>query len=116
MSGDGDSFPVRVEFLGKFIGEWDLGRGDYRAFQIGPIVEVVAIGETQGNVRVKLAASAIAVFPPEYALLFFTPEIVLPAQIPFVVSASFRASEPVGKIVIRDADGRHDVPVDQSPT
>jgi hypothetical protein len=33
---------------------------------------------------------------------------------PFAVTASFQASDPVARVVVADADGRHEVNVEQA--
>ncbi|WP_315795853.1 hypothetical protein [Bradyrhizobium sp. SZCCHNRI3043] len=67
------------------------------------------------NTEVKLVRSAITLFPPEHVLLFLLPEIGLPMEKPFTVTASFMAQERVDKVTVWDKRGKHDVKVVQAP-
>jgi hypothetical protein len=115
LLGDEDPFPLRLK-SGAIVGKWTAGRGEYHAFQVGPIVELVASGKTSDfNTRVKLVQTPLRIFPPQYILLFLVPEITLPTEMPFTVPASFLSEEPIKTIVVWDADGKHQVPVIHSP-
>ncbi len=54
----------------------------------------------------------IDVYPPEF-ILYWEPPGGLAADMmtPFAVQASFSADEAVKHVVVRDADGAHEVPV-----
>jgi hypothetical protein len=113
--GDGDPFPLLIKANLKVAGKWELGRAKYIALQIGPFVELVATGSTQFNVQVRLVAAPITIFPPQFGLFFFTPEITLPAEKPFSISTSFASKDAINKVVVWDADGKHDVVVFHAP-
>jgi hypothetical protein len=109
--GGSEPFPLDLKIKGKSGGKWIKGKGSYGALQIGPFVELVAVGTTPDfNMKVKLAMSPLTIFPPQ-----FVPEITLPAEKPFWVDASFFSGDPVAEIIVWDADGRHVVPVTQAP-
>ncbi|QIO98355.1 hypothetical protein [Bradyrhizobium symbiodeficiens] len=113
--GDGDPIPwAKKDAVPP--GRWEPGIADYFAVQVGPFVDVTAQGMVSySNTEVKLFRSAITVFPPEYVLLFQLPQIGLPMQKPFTVTASFMATERVSKVVVWDKKGEHDVEVVQAP-
>ncbi len=119
--GDDDPYPLElpIESEGKKAGTWELWEGRYRAFQIGPIVEVSATFYMPYlNSEARLFTSPIAVFPPEFSLYLFRPEIVLPAQPPeseFSTKASFISASRIASINIWDRNGRQTIPVTQSP-
>jgi hypothetical protein len=111
-AGDEDPFPLKLTVKGKGAGKWIKGKGSYGALQIGPFVELVAVGTTPDfNMKAKLVMSPLRIFPPQFGLFFFVPEITLPAEKPFWVDASFFSDDPVADIIVWDADGRHVVPV-----
>jgi len=112
-----DPFPLSPKLAGKAAGKWEPGVGSYVAYQIGPFVELIASGMTSNfNTEVKLVRSVLTVFPPEYVLMFYLPEISLPAEKPFAVTASFLSKEPIGKVIVWDKKGKHEVAVIQSPS
>jgi hypothetical protein len=106
LARDGDSFP-----LASSGGTWVIGRGTFSAFQFQSLVTLFAAGTTRFNYEVKLVASPLTVFPPQFGLFFLVPEIVLPAERPFAVDAQFFSKDKVSKITCWDADGRHEVSV-----
>jgi hypothetical protein len=127
MAGDGDPFPLAKAGKDPFPlppkgsvfaftsadGRWVKGVGKFSAFQIETLVTVVATGMTRFNYQVKLVASPLTVFPPQYGLFFLVPDIVLPAERPFAVDAHFFAQGVVPNVICWDADGSHDVKVVQ---
>jgi hypothetical protein len=90
-----------------------LGRGSYKAYQFGQRVTVVASG-MRPNLQtiVTLETLPMTIFPPQYGLFFTDPDIVSPAMFPFDVEAHFHAEEIIRSVVVYDADGKHDVPVE----
>ena len=74
---------------------------------------IAAVGMVRLNYDVKLVAAPIRIFPPQYGLFFLVPDIVLPAERPFVVEAHFFSKEKVPTVICWDANGRHDVKVVQ---
>ncbi|WP_372424067.1 hypothetical protein [Salinarimonas chemoclinalis] len=105
-----------VTSAGGDIGRWVKGRGTYMASQTGSVVELTAQGSLPSfNMEAKLVQSQLTIFPPEFALLFFQPEVRLPAFKPFQVSTTFVAAEAIAELVVYDADGQHRVPVQAAP-
>ncbi len=93
--------------------EPELGVGDYSAEQVSGTVIVHATGDTpSAGYRVWLEKSMIDVYPPEF-ILYWEPPGGLAADMmtPVAVHASFSADEAVKHVVVRDADGAHEVPV-----
>lgn len=116
LDGEGP-FPLGPKVDGKTAGNWKPGVGNYLAYQIGPFVELVAHGMTSNfNTEVKLVRSALTVFPPEYILMFLVPDVSLPAEKPFTVTASFLSKVAQGKVIVWDQKGKHEVAVIQSPS
>jgi hypothetical protein len=114
--GGTEPFPLALKIKGNGAGKWIKGKGSYRGLQIGPFVELIAVGTTPDlNMIARLVMSPLRIFPPQFGLFFFVPEITLPAEKPFIVDTSFFSEEPIADIVVWDADGRHSVPVSQVP-
>lgn len=117
--GDEDPFPLfplELMLKGKGAGHWIKGRGKYFGLQIGPFVELIAVGTTPDfNMQVRLVASPLRIFPPQFGLFFFVPEITLPAEKPFTVTATFFSQDHIANVTIWDADGQHVVPILQAP-
>ena len=90
-----------------------LGKGSYKAYQFGQRVTVVASG-MRPNLQtiVTLEVLPMEIFPPEYGLFFTDPDIVSPALFPFHVEAHFHSEQGIRSVVVYDAAGRHDVPVE----
>src|ERR1700743_193362 len=54
--GDEDAYPLRQKINDAVIAKWTAGLGNYKASQIGPLVEIVATGVVNNfNTQVKLA-------------------------------------------------------------
>jgi len=88
---------------------------EYRGFQKHGVVTVVVYGshDTSGF-KVTLQQKPIEIFPPQYYLFHESPSgISLPVVTPFVVSAHFRSSNAIDKVVIEDGRGCHDVAIEQ---
>jgi len=86
---------------------------EYRGFQKQGVVTVVAYGshDTSGY-KVMLQQKPIKIYPPQYYLVHERPTgIALPMVTPFVVSAHFRSTETITKVVVEDARGCHDVDI-----
>ena len=108
IAGDGDPFPWAS--LGS---RWVKGTGTFSAFQFQSLVTIAAMGMVRLNYAVKLVAAPIRIFPPQYGLFFLVPDIVLPAERPFVVEAHFFSKQKVPSVICWDAKGRHDVKIVQ---
>jgi hypothetical protein len=95
---------------------WEIApTGTYSAKQAAGHVTITAKGEnpTAGH-EVKLMQGMLKIWPPQYVLIRKRPA-GMAAQVvtPFEVTASFKASEPVKQVVVRDGAGRHEVTVGQ---
>ena len=103
-----------VALDGEDLGRWIKGAGTYTATQAGSIVTLIATGTLPStNMRAELVQTQIALFPPEFALLFFVPDIQLPMTRDFERHSSFVSESPVDTLVVYDASGRHEIRVDQ---
>lgn len=89
----------------------------YRAEQVPGAVLIFAHGvhATSGYV-VFFEKLPIDVFPPEFSLWHVTPSgIVLEVITPFTRYTSFKTTKKVDTVVIYDANGKHEVEVEQVP-
>jgi hypothetical protein len=88
------------------------GEGTCKTEQAPDIVSLVAEGEhNMGGYEVFLEQSSPWIYPPEYALLDVDPTGPVAAAItPFVAQPSFGAAEPIERVIVRDATGRHEPP------
>lgn len=111
MRGDEDPFPLFKSREAK----WEPGRGTYRANQIGAAVIIIASGSAPIGTDVHLIQSPIEIFPPQFGLFFRRHRSPQPSEVPFDVTATFYSKEQVKTVIVRDADGRHEVRVDQTP-
>ena len=93
----------------------ESGRGAYTAFQAKGYVNVLAVGYTPTpGYRVWLQLRPPDVFPPQYELLWLPPDGAAPLVLtPFQVTTSFRSPEPVNTVTVFDAEGGHEVQVEQ---
>src|ERR1700740_2377454 len=68
-----------------------LGAGTYKANEIAGVVTITGQGTVPTlNTVAQLVQLPLMIWPPRYALYFTSPEIVLPATRPFIVSATFQ--------------------------
>lgn len=95
----------------------DLCRGDYRANQIGASVIVIAYGSHPvAGYEVWFQDLPDAVFPPPFELRHRKPhDPTAQVETPFVVWTSFTSGQPVKTVTVRDADGGHEIEVEQTP-
>jgi hypothetical protein len=99
----------------KGTGGSDLGRAGYRAEQARDAVIIFAFGwhPTPGYTDF-FEQSPIDVFPPEFIFRSIPPGGMVPQVLtPFAIWMMFGASEPIKTVTIHDADGPHEVPVEQ---
>jgi hypothetical protein len=85
----------------------------YTAVQQRGEVVIRAKGENpSAGYETKFMQSMLRIWPPQYVLIRKRPA-GMAAQVvtPFEVTASFKAAEPVGQVVVRDGMGRHEVKV-----
>ena len=96
-------------------GGWDLGRASYQALQTQDTVIVFAFGwhPTPGYTDF-FEQSPIDVFPPEFIFHSIPPGIPVPQVLsPFAIWVMFGATDPIKNVRVHDADGAHEVPVEQ---
>ena len=96
-------------------GGGDLGRASYRAEQAQDTVIVFAFGwhPTPGYADF-FEQSPIDVFPPEFIFRSIPPGGFWPQVLtPFAIWVAFGASEPVKTVTVHDADGPHQITVEQ---
>lgn len=95
----------------------ELGRAGYRAEQARDAVIIFAFGwhPTPGYVDF-FEQSAIDIFPPEFIFRTIPPGGMQPQVLsPFSIWVMFGATEPIKTVTVHDADGPHEVPVEQMP-
>lgn len=116
-AGDEDPYPLVYPLSTGSSGSWIRGKGIYRAYQIGPVVQIVASGEVNSSIlEARLIPSALSVFPPEFGLYFLVTEIRLPVVLPFTTPpATFLAEGRIETVAVWDTDGKQVIAVTQSP-
>jgi hypothetical protein len=89
----------------------------YRAEQVPGMVLIFADGiHATSGYTVFFEQSPLDVFPPEYQLWHVKPSgIVLEVLTPFTVYTSFKTTGKIERVVVHDANGRHEVEVEQVP-
>lgn len=94
-------------------GRGELCMAQYNAIQAGGEVVLFATGvHPTAGYQVSFRKLAITVFPPEFRLEHVAPSGPTAQVItPFSESTRFPATEPVERVVVHDAKGRHEVPV-----
>ena len=97
--------------------DWEMGTAAYRARQEGGMVTITANGRNRsGGFKVQLAREPMKIFPPKFALYQKRPEgMATQAITPFTLCVSFKASQGVGAVMVRDNNGEHRVPVETAP-
>ncbi len=107
--------PPRIRGLGE---GWELAPGGatYMASQTQGEVILKATGEhPTGGYETKLVMSPLRIYPPQWMLAVQKPDgPATQAMTPFEVTASFQAREPVKAVHVSDAEGKHEVAVDQA--
>lgn len=93
-----------------------LGRASYRAEQVPNAVIIFATGwhPTAGYVDF-FEQSSLRIYPPQFILRTIPPVIAPQVLTPFAIWVMFGASEPVEMVTVHDADGPHEIKVEQSP-
>lgn len=95
----------------------ELGRATYSAQQVPGAVIIFANGchPTSGYIDF-FEQSPLRIFPPQFIFRTIPPTgIVLPVLTPFSIWVMFEASEPVETVTVYDADGAHEIKVEQVP-
>jgi hypothetical protein len=93
----------------------DLGRASYHAIQSRDTVIIFAFGShpTPGYTDF-FEQSPIEIFPPEFIFHSIPPGVPVPQVLaPFAIWVMFGATDPVKNVTVHDADGAHEVPVEQ---
>ena len=96
-------------------GGTDLGRATYRAEQARDAVIIFAFGwhPTPGYTDF-FEQSPIDIFPPQFIFKSIPPYGVVPQVLtPFAIWVMFGANEPIKTVTVHDADGPHEIPVEQ---
>lgn len=90
-----------------------LGRGTYKAFRLGAQIAIQAEGNLPNhNDRADIVQMPWRILPPQFALFFVQAPISLPAVRPFRVVEVFGYPSRAAAVTVRDADGRHVVPIE----
>ena len=95
----------------------DLGRATYRAEQAHDAVIIFAFGwhPTPGYTDF-FEQSPIDIFPPQFIFKSIPPYGIVPQVLtPFAIWVMFGATEPIKTVTVHDADGAHEIPVEQMP-
>ena len=94
-----------------------LCSAEYRAQQVPGAVLIFADGiHATSGYQVFFEQLPIEIFPPEFSLWHVAPSgIVLEVLTPFTTYTSFKSSGKIERVVVHDADGRHEVEVEQVP-
>ena len=114
--GDSKDDPATRPILGIPAG-WELvPKATYSATQKSGEVTIKATGENPtAGCQTKLYQSPLRIWPPQWMLARKRPDGVAAQVItPFDVSASFKSTDPVKSVKVRDAAGDHDVTVEQA--
>ena len=95
---------------------WEPGTAAYRARQEGDSVTITATGQSRtGGFRVQLAREPMKIFPPKFAFYQKPPEgMATQAITPFTVCVSFKATQKLDAISVRDRKGEHRVSVESA--
>ena len=95
----------------------NLGRASYQAQQARDAVIIFAFGwhPTAGYTDF-FEESPIDVFPPQFVFRSIPPWFIVPQVVtPFAIWVMFGASEPIKTVTVHDADGSHEITVEQKP-
>jgi hypothetical protein len=95
---------------------WEPGVSTYLARQEGDIITITATGQNRtGGFKVQFAREPVKIFPPKLALYQKRPEgMATQAITPFTVCVTFKATQSVGAVTVRDSKGEHRVPVESA--
>jgi subtilisin family serine protease len=93
---------------------WELATATYTARQDGDSVTVTATGQNRtGGFKTQLAREPVKSFPPKLALYQKRPAgMATQAITPFTVCATFKATQKIDAVTVRDSKGEHHVPVE----
>jgi hypothetical protein len=91
-------------------------KATYSATQKAGEVTLTARGDNPtAGYEVKLVQSPLRIWPPQWMLARKHPE-GMAAQVitPFEVTATFKSDDAIKALIVGDAAGRHEVPVEQA--
>ena len=93
----------------------ELGRASYRAEQVPGAVIIFAMGwhPTAGYVDF-FEKSPLRIFPPQFILRTIPPGMAPQVLTPFAIWVMFGASDPIETVTVHDADGAHEIKVEQA--
>ncbi len=91
----------------------EMGYGDYSAEYKNGEITLKATGDApSAGYKVWFEQSMIAVFPPEFSLMWEAPGgLAADMMTPFVAQVSFPADEEVTHVIVHDDEGTHTVAV-----
>jgi hypothetical protein len=91
-------------------------KANYSAAQKAGEVTITARGENPtAGYEVKLVQSPLRIWPPQWMLARKHPEgMAAQVMTPFEVTATFKSDDPIKAVIVGDAAGRHEVPVEQA--
>lgn len=94
-----------------------LCAASYRAQQVPGAVLIFADGiHPTSGYEVFFELSPLDIFPPEFILWHVKPAgVVLDVLTPFTVYTSFKTTGEIERVAVHDANGRHEVEVEQVP-
>lgn len=107
---------ARSKVMGPVRAKLELCVGSYHAEQIGQTVILTATGvHPTSGYDIFFEQSPIDVFPPEYSLWHKNPSgVTLQVVTPYSESVHFISAVPVKRLVVHDANGSHNVTVEQA--
>ena len=108
--------PTNTKVAEQGPGGSELGRASYRAEQGPDAVIIFATGwhPTAGYVDF-FEQSPLRIYPPQFILRTIPPMMAPQVLTPFAIWVMFGASDPVETVIVYDADGLHEIKVEQSP-
>lgn len=93
-----------------------LGRASYVAQQVPEAVIIFANGSHRTGGYVDFfEQSPLRIFPPQFILRTIPPAMSPQVITPFAIWVMFGASQPIESVVVHDADGLHEIKVEQAP-
>ena len=94
----------------------DFGHGTYKCLRMGDFILLRAEGTLPNlNSKAELVQMPWRIWPPRFGLYFQHEQIVMPATRPFAISQLFGFPRGPNSVVVHDADGAHNVPIESLP-
>lgn len=89
-----------------------MGRAKYQATRLGTTLFITAEGQLPyTNQIADIRQLPWRIFPPQFGMFYYTPEITLPAIRPFRFTERFGFPLDTRNVVIHDADGAHEIDI-----